>query len=397
VPVQEAVYWDPFDVEIDTDPHAVWRRMRDDEPLYRNDRYDFWALSRYADVQAASRDPRTYISGQGTVLELMGSDMAASGQIIFMDPPEHTKMRNLVSKAFTRGRIAELEEKIRTISAGLLDPQVGGGGFDFLEDFGAQLPSKVISELLGVSPEDRPQVLNLINTTFTLEPGVGMLNETALNAQFALHAYIEGQLAERRTTPRDDLMTALTEAELEEDGETRRLTDQEAANFALLIVAAGTETVARLLGWTAVMLADSPDQRAELAADASLIPNAVEELLRYEAPSPVQGRINTKDVEWYGQTLPAGSKILLLTGSAGRDERVYAEPDRFNVRRKFDQHVSFGIGAHFCLGAALARLEGKVAIEEVLKRFPNWTVDESRVERLHTSTVRGHKRVPILL
>lgn len=391
-------YWDPFDVDLDTSPYEAWRRLRDEAPLYRNERFDFWALSRFDDVNTAHRDTRTYLSGRGTVLELMGSDYRTQrGLMIFMDPPEHDAMRALVSRAFTPRRVAALEQRIREICREHLDAQVGAGGFDYLEDFGAQLPSKVISSLLGVSDADRPRVLELIDTIFHIEPGVGMVNDTSLNAGIALVEYLLAQLAERRVRPRDDLMTALVEAELAEEGGTRRLTDEEAAGFANLLVSAGTETVARLLGWAAVVLADHPDQRDELATDPGLIPNAVEELLRYEAPSPVQGRWTSRPVELYGQEVPQDSKVLLLTGSAGRDERIYPDADRFDIHRRFSQHVSFGIGPHFCLGAALARLEGRVALEETLARFPRWEVDHERAERLHTSTVRGYKHVPVLV
>ncbi len=391
------IYWDPFDEVIDESPHDVWRRMRDEMPLYRNDPFDFWALSRYADVHAAHVDPQTYLSGYGTVLELMGTDMSGTGQIIFMDGQQHTKMRVLVSKAFTRGRVAALEARIRTFCVELLDARVGSGRFDYVGDFGAQLPSLVISSLLGVSPADRPRVLELINTTFHIEPGVGMMNEVSFNAQIELHAYLTEQLADRRAAPRDDLITALTEAELTDGGQVRRLTDKEAADFAILLVSAGTETVAKLLGWASVILAEHPDQRAEMAAESALIPAAVEELLRYEAPSPVQGRVLSRPVELYGETLPKGAKVLLLTGSAGRDDRVWERPDEFDIKRKPEQHVSFGIGAHFCLGAALARMEGRIALEETLARFPNWRVDTENAIRLHTSTVRGYKSVPVFV
>lgn len=395
---RDGPYWDPFDVDIDTSPYEAWRRLRDEAPLYWNERYDFWALSRFDDVNTAHRDPRTYQSGRGTVLELMGGDYRSQqGLMIFMDPPEHDAMRALVSRAFTPRRVSALEERIREICREHLDPQVGGPGFDYLADFGAQLPSQVISSLLGVSDADRPHVLELIDTVFHIEPGVGMVNDTSLSAGIALAEYLLAQLAERRARPRDDLMTALVEAELADEGGTRRLTDDEAAGFANLLVSAGTETVARLLGWAAVVLADHPDQRDELAADPSLIPNAVEELLRYEAPSPVQGRWTSRPVELHGQVVPSDAKVLLLTGSAGRDERVYPDAGRFDVHRRFDQHVSFGIGPHFCLGAALARLEGRVALEETLARFPRWEVDHGRAERLHTSTVRGYRRVPVLV
>jgi cytochrome P450 len=395
VTVNDAINWDPFDVDIDLAPYETWRRMRDEQPFYRNDKYDFWALSRYADVHAAHVDPQTFLSGQGTVLELMGSDMSGTGQIIFMDPPQHNKLRALVSKAFTRSRVGQLETKIRELSKQLLDPHVGAESFDYLTDFGAQLPSLVISDLLGVSEGDRPQVLELINTVFHIEPGVGMINDVSFGAQIELNTYLTEQLQERRRAPKDDLLTALTEAELTDEGVVRRLSDKEAADFANLLVSAGTETVARLLGWAAIVLAEYPDQRAEMAADSSLLPAAVEELLRFEAPSPVQGRTASRPVTFYGETVPAGAKILLLTGSAGRDERVYENADAFDIHRKAEQHVSLGFGVHFCLGAALARMEGRIALEETLARFPAWDVDPNTAVRLHTSTVRGYKSVPI--
>jgi cytochrome P450 len=233
---------------------------------------------------------------------------------------------------------------------------------------------------------------------FHIEPGVGMVNDVSLTAQIEINTYIRSQLEECLAHPRDDMLTDLSVAEItDDDGVTRILTVAEAADFANLLISAGTETVARLLGWASVILAEHPDQRAELAADSALLPNAVEELLRYEAPSPVQGRWTTRDIELHGEVLPAGSKVLLLTGSAGRDERAYPDADRFDIHRSFDLHVSFGYGIHFCLGAALARMEGRIALEETLKRFPEWDVDYENVVRLHTSTVRGYARVPILV
>ena len=392
----EELYWDPFDTEIDTSPYEIWRRLRDEAPLYRNERYDFWALSRFADVQAASADPKRFLSSRGTVLELMGTDLANTSMIIFMDPPEHDSLRALVSRAFTPRRVSALEVRIREVCASLLDPYVGTNGFDFVQDYGAQLPSTVISMLLGVADSERKEVLHHINTVFHIEPGVGMVNDTSVGAQIWLMEYITAKLAERRAKPADDLFTGLVQAEIpDESGGTRRLTDMEAAAFGNLLISAGTETVARLLGWAAVVLDDHPDQRSELASDASLVPNAVEELLRYEAPSPVQGRWTSQAVELHGSVVPADSKVLLITGSAGRDERRYPDPDRFDIHRDMGSHVSFGFGIHFCLGAALARLEGRIALEEALKRFPAWTVDRARAQRLHTSTVRGWQSVPV--
>ncbi len=394
----DELYWDPFDTEIDAQPYEIWRRMRDEAPLYRNERHDFWALSRFADVEAAHRDPATFSSAHGTVLELMGHGEMTGRMMIFLDPPDHGALRSLVSRAFTPRRIDGLEPHIRDLCRTLLDPLVGSGGFDFVQDFGAELPSMVISELLGVPDDQREEVRHAIDDTFHIEPGVGMINDFAFEARIRLWQHLEAIIADRRANPGDDLITDLVQAEMTDaDGTVRRLTDEECNQFVNLLVSAGTETVARLLGWAAVLLDGHPDQRAELAADSSLLPNAVEELLRYEAPSPVQGRWTTRAVELHGQVVPEDSKILLLTGAAGRDERKYPEAERFDVHRRFDHHVSFGYGIHFCIGAALARMEGRIALEEVLARFPEWDVDHDAAVRLHTSTVRGWINVPVVV
>ena len=356
--------------------------------MYRNEKLDFYALTRYHDVEAAHRDPATFSSAKGTVLELMGNDLSSTGQIIFLDPPEHTEMRHHVSRAFTPRHTAVLEDRIRGFCADMLDAQSGRGGFDYLQDFGAKLPSMVISSLLGVPDEDQETFRHAIDRMFHIEPGVGMVNEISMGAGNEIHHYLAGLLDARKAAPQDDLLTSLAQAGLSRRAST---------DFAALLLAAGTETVARLLGWAAVVLAAHPDQRAELAADHSLIPNAVEELLRYEAPSPVQGRWTTRAVELHANVIPACSKVLLLTGAAGRDERAYPDPDRFDVHRDHRNHVSFGYGIHFCVGAALARLEGRIALQETLKRYPTWDVDHDKAVRLHTSTVRGYSQVPIVV
>ncbi|SQD98618.1 MULTISPECIES: cytochrome P450 [unclassified Parafrankia] len=391
------LYWDPFDKEIDVNPHPLWKRMRDEAPVYHNEKFDFYALSRFTDVDTAHLDPAAYSSKYGTVLELMKPEPWDTGQIIFMDPPTHTLLRVLVSRAFTPRRVGGLEGVIRDLCAELLDPQVGSGGFDFVQDFAAQLPSLVISQLIGVDPADREDVRKMIDGTFYLDPEKGMFNETAMAATAKFHGYLNGQIQERVKNPRDDMMTALTQAEITTDDGTRRLSLSEATDFTALLVSAGTETVARLLGWACVLLAAHPDQRADLAADPSLLGGAVEETLRYEAPSPVQGRVTTRDVEVHGTEIPARSKVLLLTGSAGRDDRKYDDPDRYDIRRTFDRHLSLGRGVHFCLGASLARMEGRIALEETLRRFPTWDVDHDNTVRLHTSTVRGYEELPIIV
>jgi cytochrome P450 len=316
--------------------------------------------------------------------------------MIFLDPPEHTALRRLVSKAFTPRRVAELEQEIRTLCAGLLDAQRDRNSFDYVQDFGARLPATVIAMLLGVPPSDREDVRHHIDGLFHLEPGVGMANEISMQSALRLFEYLGELIKERGERPRDDMLTDLVQAEITgNDGASRHLTPQECTEFGILLVSAGTETVARLLGWAGLILADHPDQLAALAQDPSLIPNAIEELLRYESPSPVQGRWLTQEVELHGQLIPADSKVLLLTGSAGRDERVYPQPDEFDIRRNFRLHVAFGYGIHFCLGAALARMEGKIALEETVRRYKTWTVDKERAVPLHTSTVRGYQQLPI--
>jgi cytochrome P450 len=387
--------WDPISKEYKDDAHAVWRRLRDEAPVYYNPAHDFYALSRFVDVDVAHRDPKTFSSAHGTVLELMGPDIIGS-MMIFTDPPDHTRLRRLVSKAFTPRRMAELETDIRTLCGELLDAQVGSGTFDYVQDFGARLPATVIAALLGVEQGHREEMRELIDGSFHLDPEKGMVNEVSAEFMGKLHAYISAQLQERQRAPRDDMFTDLLQGEiLDDDGEKRQLTFEESTMFALLLASAGTETVARLIGWAGLVLADNPGQRAELAGDAALIPNAVEELLRYEAPSPVQGRWTTREVEFHGQVIPVDSKVLLITGSAGRDERTFPDADRFDIHRKMDHHVSFGYGIHFCLGAALARLEGRIALEETLLRFPEWSVDLEHAVPLHTSTVRGYTKLPI--
>jgi cytochrome P450 len=390
------LYWDPFDTTIDSHPYEIWRRLRDEAPVYRNERYDFWALSRFADVEAAHLDPKTFSSAHGTVLEMMHPDPPSTAQMIFMDPPEHTRLRALVSRAFTPRRVSRLDGRIREICTTLLDATAGSRSFDYVQDFGAVLPSMVICSLLGVPARDADEVRETIDRIFHIEPGVGMINDYAFRARIELHEYLKDQLERRMVEPVDDMLTDLVRAEItEDDGAVRHLSLRESAEFANLLISAGTETVARLLGWAAVILDEHPHQRADLVADPEVVPNAVEELLRFEAPSPVQGRWTTRDVELHGRVIPADSKVLLLTGSAGRDERKYPDAHRFDVRRHFDHHVSFGYGVHFCLGAALARMEGRIGLEETLRRYPEWRVDHAASRRLHTSTVRGWVNVPI--
>jgi cytochrome P450 len=392
-----AVYYDPYDFEIDKNPYPIWKRLRDEQPLYFNERHGFYALSRFDDVERCSIDWQTYSSARSTVLELMKSGMQMPpGVFIFEDPPTHDLHRSLLTRLFTPRKISALEPKVRAFCARCLDPLVGSGGFDFIRDLGAQMPMRTIGMLLGIPEQDQEAIRDHFDDGLRLaESGVPDFDKKlgdGSNVGSVFEAYIEW----RAKHPSDDLMTELLNAEFEDEtGTRRRLARSELLGYVNLLAGAGNETTARLIGWTGKVLAEHPDQLAELARDPSLVPNAIEELLRFESPSPVQGRYVMQDVEHYGTKLPAGSIVLLLTASANRDERKFPDADRFDIHREIDHHLAFGYGVHFCLGAALARLEGRVALEEVLERFPSWEVDWSHAVQAHTSTVRGWERLPV--
>jgi cytochrome P450 len=399
--IEPDLYYDPYDFEIDTDPYPIWRRLREEQPLYRNDKHDFWALSRFEDVERGLVDVTTYSSAKGTLLELIKADIEMPvGTFIFEDPPTHDVHRALMSRVFTPKRMAAIEPKIREFCARSLDPLVGSGGFDFIEDLGAQMPMRTIGMLLGIPEDDQEAIREGIDAGLRMDSDDGLPpavrsygeDEVATGAE-VFEQYIDW----RAEHPSDDLMTDLLNAELDDvDGTRRRLSKIEVLNYINLIAGAGNETTTRLIGWTGKVLAEHPDQRKELVEDRSLIPGAIEELLRFEAPSPVQARYVTADVEHHGQTVPAGSIMLLLNASANRDERRFPDGDRFDIHRPIDHHLSFGYGIHFCLGAALARLEGRVALDEVLQRFPTWDVDWDRAKQARTSTVRGWETLPVL-
>jgi cytochrome P450 len=389
--------YDPYDYAIDADPHPVWKRLRDEAPVYYNEHHGFYALSRFDDVLNAHLDPATFSSAHTTVLEMMAPEIGPYEQslMIFMDPPQHTRYRKLVSRAFTPRHISNVEPRVRELATGFLDQYVGADEFDYVADFGARLPVMVISALLGAPREDEAQLREWTDEMLHIEPGE-MMGERASDIRRMVYEYWQHHIDERRRRPRDDIMSELIAAELEEaDGSTRHLTDEELHAFYGLISSAGNETVARFLGFAAIGLDRFPGERRKLVDDPSLIPNAVEEILRWEAPSPIQGRWTTRDVALHGTVIPKDSKVALLTGAANRDERAFPDPDVIDVDRKITRHVAFGYGIHFCLGAALARLEGRVALEETLRRFPEWTVDQTRCEMVHTSTVRGYAKVPI--
>ena len=395
MPVAAAPRYDPYDVAINADPYPHWRRLRDEAPLYFNEEHDFYALSRHEDVERALVSWRSFSSARSPILELIQANIEfPTGIVLFEDPPIHDLHRGLLSRVFTPRRMTALEPQIRELCAQALDPLVGTGELDFITDLGRFMPMRVIGMLLGIPEADQEAIRDRADANIRVRAGEKMhVAEKQLDIGIEMFTeYIEW----RAQHPSDDLMTSLLTAELEDEhGETRRLTREEVLTYVTVVAGAGNETTTRLIGWAGKVLADFPDERRKLVEDPSLIGNAIEELLRFEPPAPHAARYVTEDVEYHGSTVPAGSAMLLLMGSANRDERKFDDPDRFDVTREVRGHLSFGFGLHFCLGAALARLEGRIALEEVLKRFPEWTVDLSRARLSPTSTVRGWETLPV--
>jgi cytochrome P450 len=388
------VYYDTYDVAINADPYPVYRRLREEAPVYYNETHDFFAVSHFADVEKGLLDAQTYISGKGGIIELIKADIQMPpGVIIFEDPPTHTIHRRLLSRAFTPRRVAELEPKIRQFCAQSLDPLVGVDRFDFIADLGAQMPMQVISMLLGIPESDQETIRDHVDANLRTEAGEPM----QVQENFVTGALFADYVDWRAEHPSDDIMTELLNVEFTDETETvRKLTRGELLTYLEVLAGAGNETTTRLIGWSAKVLADHPDQRAELVADPSLIPNAIEELLRFESPAPHVGRCVAKqDLVVHGTEVPAGSVMLFLLGSANRDERRFPDGDSFDIHRKDGRHLTFGNGIHLCMGAALARMEGVIALEEVLARIPEWEVDVDNARLSPTSTVRGWETLPV--
>ena len=390
------LYYDPFDYGIDDDPYPVWQRMRAENPLYFNDKYSFYALSRYDDVARALPDWQTYRSGRGTTADILFSGIEVPpGILLFEDPPLHDLHRRLLSRVFTPRRMLAVEDLVRDFCSRALDPLRDADGFDFVADLGAIMPMRTIGYLLGIPEEGQQLIRDRNDKSITVSSPQGDIEgvtATVFEDSIALFAeYMEFRAAH----PADDLMTELLNAEVEEqDGSRRRLERTEVLAYTAMIAGAGNETTARLIGFMGQLLAEHSDQRRLLVADRSLIASAVEETLRYEPPSPVQARYVARDVELYGHIVAEGCYMLLLNGSANRDETRFAEPNRYRIHRK-GGHLSFGQGLHFCLGSALARLEARVAMEEVLNRWTDWEVDYDNARRARTSSVRGWAQLPV--
>jgi len=384
------VVFDPYAWEVHEDPYPVYRRLRDEAPCYHDERLGFYALSRHADVLAAFLDPERFSSREGVALEDVG-DASAVMSFLAMDPPRQTRLRNLVSRGFTPRRVRELEGPVRKLATLYLDRVAGAGRCDFITDFAGRLPMDVVSEMLGVPPEDRDRLRTWADQVVHREEGDAVVPPEAAKASLGLLGYFAEHVAERRRRPGNDLTDALVAAEVEGD----RLEDRDIIAFLFLMIIAGNETTTKLLGNAVVHLSRHPEQRARVLADPGLVPGWVEETLRYDASSQLIARVATRDVTLHGTTIPEGCKVALLIGSANRDERVFDRADAYDVTRDCKDSLAFGRGIHFCMGAALARLEARVSLEELLARAPDFAVEEAGLVRIHSGNVRGFAAIPL--
>jgi cytochrome P450 len=394
------VEFDPFSEVFFDDPYAMYRRLRDEAPVYHSQRYGFWALSRYDDVVEAHKDWKTFSSSHGVDLHTLSTppdQVAMFRSIIMMDPPAHDRLRALVSRVFTPRAVQSFEPIVREVIESYVEPLDGRARFDAVTELSGPFPVEIIARILGVPEGDRQQIRHWLDLQLHREPG--RLGPTAEGeaASSEAGAYFYGLVREKRRHPGDDMISRLTQAEVDrEDGQgVTKLDDKEIAGFATLLGGAGAETVTKLVANAFVLFARHPGQYRRVIDDPRAIPAAVEEILRIWPPSQYQGRFSLRDAEFHGITLPAGHPVLLITGSATRDERFFDDPDAFDVDRPPSQSLGFGLGIHSCLGAALARMESRIAIEEMVRRWPRYEIDEDGLRRVHMSNVAGFANVPV--
>jgi cytochrome P450 len=396
-----APHFDPYAYDFHEDPYPVYARLRAEAPAYRNEELGFWALSRHADVLAGFRDAQVLSSRHGVSLDLdaFHENAHATMSFLALDPPRHDRLRALVSRGFTPRRVAELEPKVRAMAARFADECLERRDCDFIRDFAGKLPMDVISEMLGVPEADRVTLRTWADLVVHREEGVQSLPTTAAQSALRMLNYFAEMIADRksnRVSPPshqdgDDLTGALLAAEIDGD----RLSDREIIGFLFLMVIAGNETTTKLLGNALYWLWRNPSERDRLRADPALVPRWVEETLRYDNSTQALARLVAQDVELHGQKLREGDRVVLLVGSGNRDERVFSDPDRYDLLRDTSASLAFGQGVHFCLGASLARLEGRVALEEVWKRMPHYEIDPAGLVRVHSVNVRGFSALPI--
>lgn len=390
-----AVSYDMFDRDIYASPYPVYKRLRDEAPLYYNESYDFYAVSRFDDASRVLGDRETFISGKGGVYNIISAGVEMpEGLFIFEDPPRHTVHRGLVSRLFTPRAVDGIEPQIRDLCVEVVDSLAGAEHFDFMQDLAFQIPIKVIGMLLGLPRGDQAALHAIFHQTMhadTADP-----SKPAFAGIVESAAWFNQYLDWRTEHPTDDVMSQLLNMELEDEtGTRRRLRREEIVTYLTLIASGGSDTTAQAVGWAAKLLGDHPEARRELLDDRSLLHTAVEEVLRYESVSYHFCRSVASDAEFYGHTVPTSSVLVVLPGSANRDERHFADPDTFDIHREPSQIFTFSFGPHFCLGASLARLEMRVLLDAVLDRFPEWTVDEDRAELTKGIDTRGWDALPV--
>jgi cytochrome P450 len=391
------LYYDPFDVEIRQDPYPVYKRLRDEQPLWHNDQLDFYVVSRFEDVERGLVDRKTFSSARGVVLGMIEKPdvQIPAGLFIAEDAPFHTMHRSVVSRVFTVKAMEALEPQVRAFTAQTLDVLVGSGRFDFVKDLGMIVPMQVISMLVGIPEKDQGKLRQMSEDALqrAYDP-----EQAPFAAMGAINAVFEEYIAWRKDHPSDDLLTKMLTLTFEDQsGTTRHLSHDEVLTYLNVIATGGSDTTTRLIGWAGSILAQYPEQRQRLIDDPSLIPNAVNEILRYEPPPYHIARHVVADAEFHGQVVPKGSILVMLPAAANRDERHFPDPDTFDVGRKIDHMLSFGYGPHFCLGAALARLEGRVVIDELLKRFPTWDIDWDGARLTDGYMTRGWETLPAMV
>jgi len=389
--------FDPFSDTFFDNPYETYRWMREEAPVYRSDRWDFYALSRYEDVVAAHRDWETFSSAYGVTVDLLAMRQKMNtNMMIIMDPPEHDRLRKLVRTVFTRRAIDGLEPLVTKVIADFLDQLTGRESFDMVADFAALFPVEVISTMLGIPEGERQQIRLWTDEFLHREPNNPNATHDGVMASFAMHEYMLELARRKRRAPDDLIVSRLVETTVEdEDGTLQRMSDDDIASFAVVLAAAGSETVTKLIGNGVVAVDQNPDQWQLIIEDAKRIPGAVEEMLRLQPPSQYQGRFATRDVTLHGVTIPAGSPTLLITGAATRDPRVYDRPDVFDITRNSSTTLVFGYGVHSCIGSWLARLEGRAAFEQIRARWPSFTVERAGLRRVTMSNVAGYSHVPV--
>lgn len=391
------IEFDPLSAEFFADPYPVYKQLRDRAPVYFSEQYGFYALSRYEDVLQAHRDPGVLSSAHGVRLwDLLNPEFVNQSSIIGMDEPEHTRQRKLVNRVFTPRAVAGLEPMIREIIVGYLDQLSSRDQFDLVDEFSALFPVQVISGMLGVPESDRERLRHWYDLVLHRDEGQHNPPPEGIAAYASLHEYFHELAQRKRKHPGDDMMTRLVEVSIDRgDGGTTQLTDEEISSFGVLLGGGGSETVTKAIGNGVVLFHRNPGEWNKVLADPGVIPTAVDEIIRYWAPAQYVGRFTTEETTYSGQRIPAHKPVLLLTGSACRDERAFADADRFDVTRVQPVSVYFGHGIHACLGAALARLESRIAFEEIARRWPRYVVDEANCRRVTAANVSGYSHVPV--